>query len=319
MQKMTLKHTKTSRRFFEEHHDNCTECKRDFIKNETTHLGYTNSRKLIYVGDCCSKLLKETIIRHPFQKRPYNIPPDNAILWRFMDFTKFVSLVKTKALFFSRADNFQDPFEGAKGLQKNKTKWNKFYKEFFVHSYKNPPEGIDFSKSDKEILKEASRLLSELDSIGKKQLTETFINCWHENPYESEAMWKLYISSLDQGIAIKTTYKKLYNSLDRNPEIHIGRVNYIDYNNSFAGINDSFWFKRKSFEHEKEVRAIIRDYSVKSDTGKLIQVKLEILIDKVYLSPTSQNWFKDLVADIMMKYGLKKRILVSDMTAKPFH
>jgi hypothetical protein len=40
---------------------------------------------------------------------------------------------------------------------------------------------------------------------------------------------------------------------------------------------------------------------------------------KIFLSPTSQYWFKELVMDVMLKYGLNKKIVVSDMTAKPFH
>ena len=33
-------------------------------------------------------------------------------IWRYMDFTKFVSLLETRSLFFVRADSFTDPFEG---------------------------------------------------------------------------------------------------------------------------------------------------------------------------------------------------------------
>ena len=31
-------------------------------------------------------------------------PPNDAVLWRYMSFTKFVSLLTKKALFFARAD-----------------------------------------------------------------------------------------------------------------------------------------------------------------------------------------------------------------------
>ena len=40
-------------------------------------------------------------------------PPDDAVLWRYMDFTKFVSVLDKRALFFSAADKFGDPFEGS--------------------------------------------------------------------------------------------------------------------------------------------------------------------------------------------------------------
>jgi hypothetical protein len=101
MERMTLKHTERTLRFINEHHDNCTICDRPFLTGETTHLGYTKSRKLIYVGGCCSTLLNSTIIRHLYTKRAYIIPHDNTTLWRFMDFTKFVSLLKINH-YFSR-------------------------------------------------------------------------------------------------------------------------------------------------------------------------------------------------------------------------
>lgn len=40
-------------------------------------------------------------------------PPKDAILWRYMDFVKFISLLETNTLFFARADKLGDPFEGS--------------------------------------------------------------------------------------------------------------------------------------------------------------------------------------------------------------
>jgi len=319
MQKMTLKHTIVTRRFIEEHHDNCTLCGREFQRYERTHLGYTSTRKLIYVGNCCSSNLKETIIRHSYSQRPYQVPDNSTIIWRFMDFTKFISLVSSGTLFFSRADKFEDPFEGAKGLKKNKDKWDKLYLEFFEQGYRNPPEGFDFNKSDDEIKKEAKRLLSELENGGKLDPQRTFINCWHENQYESEAMWKLYTKNMSEGIAIQTTYERLYKALKRNPSISIGRVKYIDYDETFTGVNDAFWFKRKSFEHEKEIRALYKDYNEKLELGKAIEVDVNVLIQKIYVSPTSQDWFFEVVRETMNKYEIKKKIHRSNMLTEPFY
>ena len=38
---------------------------------------------------------------------------ENAKIWRYMDFTKFVNLLDTSKLFFPRADKLGDPFEGS--------------------------------------------------------------------------------------------------------------------------------------------------------------------------------------------------------------
>jgi len=319
MQEMSLKHTVRTRRFIEEHHDNCTSCGRVFTKREKTHLGYTLEEKLIYVGDCCSSQLNSTIIRHSYQPRPYKIPESQSVLWRFMDFTKFVSLISSKELFFTRADHFEDPFEGAKGLKKDKKKWDKQYLSFFESAIKNPPPGHDFNKTEREVKIESKKLLSQLDSIGPSQRESTFINCWHINELESEAMWKLYVSNLNEGIAIKSTYSKLYRSLKKDPAISIGQVNYIDFNGSFTGVNESFWYKRKSFEHEKEVRAVIHERNADNEFGLSIPVDLNILIEKIYVSPTSQKWFRELIESVMKKYEINKKIMTSEMLAEPFY
>lgn len=132
-------------------------------------------------------------------------------------------------------------------------------------------------------------------------------------------MWKLYVSNLNEGIAIKSTYSKLYRSLKKDPAISIGQVNYIDFNGSFTGVNESFWYKRKSFEHEKEVRAIIRDRKANNEFGLSIPVDLNILIEKVYVSPTSQKWFRELIESVMKKYEINKKIMTSEMLTEPFY
>ena len=41
-----------------------------------------------------------------------NPPNDEDILWRYTNFEVFVNLLITNSLFFTRADKFEDPYEG---------------------------------------------------------------------------------------------------------------------------------------------------------------------------------------------------------------
>ena len=41
-----------------------------------------------------------------------NPPNDEDILWRYTNFEVFVNLLDTEALYFTRADKFEDPYEG---------------------------------------------------------------------------------------------------------------------------------------------------------------------------------------------------------------
>jgi len=47
---------------------------------------------------------------HPCIEKPTD---ENAKIWRYLDFAKFMSLLHRQALFFCRADKLSDPFEGS--------------------------------------------------------------------------------------------------------------------------------------------------------------------------------------------------------------
>ena len=47
--------------------------------------------------------------KHPVFTAPTN---ENIKIWRYMDFTKFLSFIDKKTLFFTRVDQLEDKFEG---------------------------------------------------------------------------------------------------------------------------------------------------------------------------------------------------------------
>lgn len=226
----------------------------------------------------------------------------NIKVWRYMDFTKFVSLLDRKVLYFSRADLFGDAFEGAMPRRNDR-----YYSLDGINPY----------------TPERSKALSEIRERVRKNV---FMNCWHMNERESAAMWKLYARS-NEAIAIQTTFQALHNCLP--PKTHLGAVQYIDYENDFIP-EDSFlrpfMYKRKSFEHEREVRALIYTRPEDSesyvgyafeDIGRTVPVKLNDLIETVYVAPTSTKWFVSLVESVMKKYQLDKRPVLSSLDEKP--
>jgi hypothetical protein len=318
MQKMTYRITHALDLLAYENHDHCIKCGYGFKESDTAHLGYDRLGNPLYVCDSCSNELAETAIRRYYSPHPYDIPEQNSSLWRYMDFTKYASMLVSSGLYFSRSDLFDDKFEGAKGLRTIKNKWDEYYLSFFKYIIRNPPEKTLCDKSDETIDKEAKELLDQLEAGGINNRKYVFINCWHENTYESEAMWRLYSSYFDNAIAIRTTFKSLYESLGKNTSIAIGRVKYIDFNKSFAGANESFWRKRKSFEHEKEVRAVTHDLECK-EVGKMINCNLNILLEDVIVSPNAPKWFIDLVKDINIKYGYTVNVSQSSLNDEPFY
>ena len=232
-------------------------------------------------------------------------PPDDAVLWRYMSFTKFVSLLTTKALFFARADKLGDPFEGSLS-QLN----------------------VDLSPViNSGIPKEQ---LSLLHNHIKDQRRFVLVNCWHENEHESDAMWKLYSGS-GEGIAIKTDFHSLKMSLAGKDTVYIGRVSYVDYGSTFIQENDTlgpFIHKRKSFEHEREVRAIIRKHNVIGGkrvlggpdidkTGTYHEVDTSTLIKEVIVPPYAEDWFVELTKKTAEAFGLQSPVTRSSLAASP--
>jgi hypothetical protein len=130
-------------------------------------------------------------------------------------------------------------------------------------------------------------------------------------------MWRLYSSYLPNAIAVRTSFGGLYRALGRNPSIKIGRVRYLDMNKHYAGINDAFWRKRTSFQHEREVRAIVTDYQ-SPEVGKLISCDTEILVEQIFVSPEAPSWLVDVVNDVNQKFGIKIAVSESGLLEEPF-
>ena len=242
-----------------------------------------------------------------------------SLLWRYMDFAKFVSLLEKRALFFARADKLGDPFEGS------------FPKKNIAARFASP----HFS------LEEKSKYAFVMEQLRRF----TLINCWHESNHESVAMWELY-SSAQRGIAVKTDFDSIKRSFSADQQIHIERVRYVDYDNDLIPEDDPlspYLHKRKSFEHEREVRAIVQDLppginfselrtsprnieGILSQqwqdihdigTGTYCEVDLNRLIKEVIVDPSAPDWFQELVSAVAERYQLASPIVPSSLTASP--
>lgn len=170
-------------------------------------------------------------------------------------------------------------------------------------------------------------------NIFKSMRETTCVNCWHENKHESAAMWRLYLKN-DEGIAVRSTFARLSKSFndDETIAIRIGKVKYKDYERdrlSADHFHSLLMHKRRSFAHEKEVRAIAIEvtkpegmqYMWKHQPidplGKDIPVNLGVLVDAIYVSPNKQLWFRKLVEQVLKRYGYDFECRQSDLERDP--
>jgi len=134
----------------------------------------------------------------------------------------------------------------------------------------------------------------------------------------------------NEGIAVQSTYEKLRNSITDDEKVYLGLVRYIDYEKDSiipGNFLFPFFHKRKSLEHERELRALV----IKAPTGKEglkveretivnglhIRVDVETLIEKIYIAPSAPQWFADVVRTLIQKYGYKFEVVQSQLDAQP--
>ena len=218
------------------------------------------------------------------------LPEDpNTIVWKYLDLSKFLDLLLSQKLFMSRSDKFEDQYEG--------TFSEPTYEEIKKIAVNNP-EFLQFYKSHRE---------------------KVAVSSWHINEYESFAMWQIFTQN-SEGLAIQSTVNRLKKALDSETQHkqYIGEVNYIDYKKEYIPFDDMFFpflFKRKSFQYEREVRIIsdVSESNIKLNDGLKINVDINQLIEKIYIHPKSENWYKNLVIELVSKLGFDFTIEKSDL------
>lgn len=221
-----------------------------------------------------------------------SLPNDDVVVWRYMDFPKYVALLRLKSLYFCRADKIGDPFEGS--IPKGNTEIRRqFYKELMPHFANN-----------EEVIKSN---VNNISKVTEHARTNYFLNCWHVNEFESAAMWNLYAT---KGIALKSNILHLKNCFEKNDhQIFISQITYKNYLTETIPDGNTFFpiiHKWKSFEFEREIRAIVNcTFNPKfanSDEGQNIAVDLDKLVDAVVISPTSPKWLQDTITEVTKKF-----------------
>jgi len=235
-----------------------------------------------------------------------------------MTFEKFCWLLEKSALYHARLDQFEDPFEGA-----------------VTDEYARKRDGGEI---------EPCFSFKEYEPwIFKSLRFRQFATCWHASEHESDAQWKLYASS-GTGIAIVSTMACVKQFVDLSPYAHgiLSQVEYVDFDNhnmrrqtGGCTVIRPGHLKRKSFEHEKEVRGIIMtnlivdggtltmdDASLERQRlsqplGISAKVDLKGLIQSIVVSPIAQGFVEELVQTVTKRHGLDHLVRKSDLRKTP--
>jgi len=253
---------------------------------------------------------------------PYTPIPDqdqpeldkDATLWRYMDLPKLASMLSSGGLYFTQLPLLGDPFEGS-----------------LVQSVKDNIDRVSpiIARDYPQFIRTDEQMMNNIMT----SRAYSYATCWHRNEYESAAMWDLYARD-GFGVAVQSTVGRLIESVANiQQEVWIGQINYHDYATSEPPGN-SLWTpmfqKRKSFEHEREVRAVIMDwdrmnslrgtwsYEPNPMPGRLASVELGVLLKRLYLAPHAPAWYVETIRKVSSALGYEwLEIVQSDMRTSP--
>lgn len=242
------------------------------------------------------------------------LPPDSAKVWRYIGLAKFLSMLDTSSLWFARIGTFEDAYEGTLSIPA----FEAFQAKSGEERQLDPQSSSDLSRAIFSALSHSSRLGS-------------FVNCWHLNEGESAALWKIYSG---ESLAIRSDVGRLKRCFraERVRQIQLGQVRYVEDPEmeitDEGNMTKALLTKRSIFDYERELRAFTFDYppietpddfdGLVLPAGLPVAVDLDILIERVYVSPNQTGWFKSLIESTLAKYGYRKKpVEWSQMGRKP--
>lgn len=259
----------------------------------------------------------------------FNQPPNEAVLWRYTDFTKFLSFLDSGKLWFASVDTLGDPFEGSNTAADAESP---------TFHYAAELKGL--TPSERKMYEETGitpRSHAEVDREAHESWRRfTMVNCWCMSDEESDALWRVYASPLS-GIALKTTFDAFSKSLICPEQVSVGVVQYIDYHKERIPQNNLMHFylrKRRAFAHEKEVRAVHlhvpgtinpttrqyeHDATGQNLPGKYLQVDIPSLVSRVVVAPFAPDWFLAMTESVVTRYGFTFPVVRSNLSEGPIY
>jgi hypothetical protein len=208
------------------------------------------------------------------------------LVWRYMDLPKFLDLIQTSELHFTRLDQLEDPYEHAIQTAACRRK---------------PLDG--------ETMYVNCWILSEYESAAMWT-----IYGGNSGVAVQSSRWRI-------GSVLEPPWK--LEGIKGWRSTGSGRVQYLD-NKRFAELLTTtgepltnvvpVFNKRMSFSHEQEFRlAIGRKGEHQESSHVRLRVDLNDLIERIYVSPTAPAWIFNVAKRAAEKYGIEQKVTHSEL------
>ena len=233
------------------------------------------------------------------------LPADDTVIWRYMDFWKYEKLIADKAIFFARTDQMKDTWDS----------------QLPMHWLSAASKSTGISRP------EGNATYSIREWYIEQEIPSNPICCFHMNAEESERMWKGYTEQ-SSGIVIKSTIERLVSSVsDTAKEVYIGVVQYGEENevgkphytySTWEGeksLPTNPWYvprflKRDEFDFEKELRVTTHFSQADTPYDKGRNLVLGVnglldLIEEVRLAPGTDKSMLQRIDQLHISHGLQ--------------
>jgi len=245
-------------------------------------------------------------------------PNPDAVIWRYLTFPKFVSLLTTRALWFSKLSILNDTLEGTMPER---------VRESVRRGYREMEEWFPDARRTQQV----RQFVERNEESGRELLVAS---CWHAGTLELRRLWVEYVGG-NEGVAIRSTPRDLANSLAvAHNKWWIGNVEYVGFER-FDGMSAyqahqahlRAFLKDERFSHESELRiatmnlvspgCLNPDGSPPTESqrsglvystdraGILVQSRLPLLIKEVRTAPGASKWHCNLIALLVTQAELR--------------
>ena len=253
-------------------------------------------------------------------------------IWRYMDLSRFISMLSTSKLWFAKAATLHDdPWEGFGTAEWFKAPLEDCSPKWITHETDHKKTNI----SVPQMIDLFGQMSAEYYEHAGEHL---YVNSWCLGATESMAMWQIY-GSLGSGIAVESSverYKraarfevgpsyyefggvKYHDELELAPEIHGDYRMTVPAPGTGVGreILKLAFHKRSCYSYEREWRAAFFQGPRPEVAGLHETFDLDELISKVYVGPRAQGFLFDVVAAVMDKFALQKMLRRSELLSAP--
>jgi len=259
----------------------------------------------------------------------YAMDPQQAIdetpIWRYMDLQRFVTLLVSQAIYFTKAATYaDDPWEG--------------FCKILAPTTPLPAPGPDGTVLLETTEQVHTSFANSVRPYLENPANHLYVSCWSAQQ-ESMAMWSLYGDS-SRGLAIRSdvgSFKAAllfgltedhYRSglvtytedIEKSPQSQVSLMETVPLPGgaSLRRTMTSLGFlKRSCYNFEREWRCVLYQDARTDVQGVDITCDLERLVTDVVIGPKAANYFKGVVEELMERFGLKKPVSASRLLNSP--